>query len=796
MPYANVPKAKWGAMDKCVTSVMADQGLSKDRAVAICHASVVEGVEAVRRDAFYIEAAVNRPLEGKAWDVTIIGPQEPDDLIEHGGHEYIRSRNDRIYSCRGLEESAPMWADTKVFDDHLTDDEFEERSGMRSPYREWLGSIVDPRWEAETHSLCGTFKVVDSRLAEKLKNAWDQGVLHTIGLSMDTFPIDRDTMIEGKRIPVIEGFKEIISVDLVAEPAAGGKFNRLLAAHRTQEQMMDEKDLRALIESVVADALANTTQEQDAEEMPPEEAAEEVLDAVEDVVEQIPAEADPVEAAQVVADVAQAVADEIAEEVEGEEEEEVPGVEALDRIQKLESRLMLSEKLASSKLPAALEAMVTAAFDNRTFEEVALDAFIKRAKEAQVSMDPTGRIVGVGGSRGVISVGMDARDKAEIEFMRLIAGNHKFRQLESIKDDYVRDRLPESYRNWTKAGKPAYGARRISEGVYSLLGGDPLSDQRAFEAVTTSGMSSIVKNTVNILLAADYASRHIWWESLVRTEDVDTIDTATLVRVYGLANLSIVSEGGPYTELEWADEEETAAFVKKGNYVGVTLETLLRDKVNVIRSLPERLASSWYNTLSALVAGVFTVNTATGPQLADTGALFNNSVTTGAGGHANLLTTALNFTNYGIARTAMMKQTDMVLGVGNRVLIQPKFLLVPVDLESMALRIRNTEFIPDSANNDINPYYQQFEVVVVPEWSDTDNWALMADPNEHPAIWQIFLRGRRVPELFTADSEVQGAMFTNDTLRYKVRMLTYRFSSSYECAPVSDFRPLHKNNKA
>jgi len=182
--------------------------------------------------------------------------------------------------------------------------------------------------------------------------------------------------------------------------------------------------------------------------------------------------------------------------------------------------------------------------------------------------------------------------------------------------------------------------------------------------------------------------------------------------------------------------------------------------------------------------------------MSPSGALFNATAATSSGGHANLLTTALSFTAFAAARTAMMKQTDQVLGVGQKLLIKPRFCLVPVDLESAALQIRNSENLPGGANNDINPHYQQFDVVVVPEWADTNNWALVGDPNEYPAIWLIFLRGKRVPELFTSDSDTQGAMFTNDTLRYKVRMLTYRFSATYECAPVSDFRPLHKSNVA
>ena len=42
--------------------------------------------------------------------------------------------------------------------------------------------------------------------------------------------------------------------------------------------------------------------------------------------------------------------------------------------------------------------------------------------------------------------------------------------------------------------------------------------------------------------------------------------------------------------------------------------------------------------------------------------------------------------------------------------------------------------------------------------------------------------------------ETSGAMFTNDELRFKARLMTYRFSSTYDCAPVSDFRPMHKSN--
>lgn len=462
-----------------------------------------------------------------------------------------------------------------------------------------------------------------------------------------------------------------------------------------------------------------------------------------------------------------------------------------------ECAVTLSTRINAARLPAPLAELVRVQFTGRAFRTKELDAMITRVKEAATALDPTGRVTGAGGQRGnggSIQVGMNERDVAEVEFTRLLAGNTRFRNLEHVKDQYVQDRLPESYNAWIRGGRQNYNTYRLSQWVREFLGGDPFADPNLLEASTTSTMSSIVKNALNLLLAADYAVRHQWWTPIVRQEEVDTIDDATLIRVYGLNTLEVVDEGQAYNELVWVDEEETASFVKKGNFVGVTLETLLRDKMNVVRSIPERLATSWYNTISALASGVFTVNTATGPVLGDSGALFNNTAAATPGGHVNLLTTAFSYTAYDAAVTAMLKQTDQTLGAGQRMLAKPKFLLVPPDLRAAALQVRNAELIPGSANNDVNPYYQDFEVVVVPTFTDTNNWAVVADPALFPAIWLIFLRGRAVPELFTADSETQGAMFTNDTMRYKVRMLTWRFSSTYDCLPVSDFRPLHKSN--
>ena len=728
-------------------------------------------------------------FEGREWDVTIIGAESTDAVVKDTatGREYVESRNGRLYDTEALEASVPMmWNGAKVYDNHLTDEEFTERQGMRSVAGEWIGTIVESRWDAAKRQVRGVLKVVEENVARKLKAAWDQGVLGTVGLSIDAYTEGREASIEGNATLLVEGIKKVLSVDLVAEPAAGGGFNRLIAAHISEEEQPMElnEELRAEIQQLVQSSVAETlaaAKDQESEQTEAEDAEE----------------AEEAEEAEATEEAQEAGATETAEEPE-EEEDEDKAEEAVEMVRKLECKLMLRDKLDAAKLAAPNRQVVEDAFNGRIFDGAEVDRMVKQLKEAEASFDRSGNVTGAGGERTTLRSAVSEDDRAEVELLRLLMPSGDFRNLESTEEYFVKERFTPAYQAWIKNGRPNYGTRSISNWLYNYWGGNPLVD-RAREAVTTSSMSSIVKNTLNIMLANDYSKRQRWYEPIVTIEEVDNINTATLVRTYGLSSLSVVNEGDAYTELTWADEEETAAFVKKGNYAGVTMEAMLRDNVQAIRTLPRRLADSWHNTLSKLVSGVFTTNTATGPVLSDTGALFNATAVTTAGGHVNLLTTALSFTQYGVVRTAMMKQTDQDSAdfsaqQGERLLITPRYLVVPVDLETTAIQIRNSEYIPASQNNDINPHYQKFDIVVDPHATDTNNWAAVADPREFPAIYLIFLRGRRVPELFTADNETGGSMFTNDTLRYKIRMLTWRFSSTYECAPVSSWRALHKSN--
>jgi hypothetical protein len=728
------------------------------------------------------EAKIGPGPTGREWEVTIIGAQSPDDLITIEGRRFIMSDNGRLYDTEALKRSVGMWEGVKVYDNHLTNEEFERKQGMRSPATEWLGSIVRPRWDDAKAQLRGVLKIAERRLSEKLKTAHDLDILSTIGLSIDTFPIvGADIFHEGQRLPVIEGFNAIRSVDLVADPAAGGKFERLLASTQGDRNMSEETQgglTKEAVEEMISAALAVALAAQEAEDID-EMDGDEAIAAVEDK--------------------------ELSETTKKRIKEEKRAAEARHEADLARTDLHLTAALSQAKLPERFAAVVEAQFKGRVVERKVIDEAIKNVREAWASTDPSGRVLAGGISD--VSVGMDDKDKLGMAFLRIMMGERELKTLEHHEDESVQERIADTpaFQSWIDAGKPnVVRYPKMSSLLYDYFGGDPLLDPRVVEAATTSTLTTVVKNTVNIMAANAYSQREMWWEPIVTTHEVDTIDDATLARVYGTDELPTVAEGAAYTELPLEDEEETASFVKRGGYIGITgitLETLMRDKISFVQRIPQGLADAWYNTQSDLVANVFTVNTAAGPVLGTTGALFNATALGSAGGHLNLLTTGLSYAEFGVVRTAMMKQTDQTLGTGRRLAQTnvPRWILVPVDLEQLALEIRNSDLVPGESGaattggqfQTKNLWQNAFDVIVVPPWTDADNWAAVS---ALPAIHLIYPRGQRAPQIFTADSETSGAMFTNDELRFKARLMTYRFSSTYDCAPVSDFRPLHKSN--
>lgn len=352
--------------------------------------------------------------------------------------------------------------------------------------------------------------------------------------------------------------------------------------------------------------------------------------------------------------------------------------------------------------------------------------------------------------------------------------------------------------------RPAGGVQPLTgiRELYHLLSGDyemsgVFQPERVQLAnVTSATMSSLVANALNKVVAAEFIQYPRWWEPVTVQRDFASLQAVRWITLGGIGELPTVAEGGPYTELTWDDNYETASFVKKGGYLGITLEAIDKDDTGRLAAAPRALAQAAWLTLSKTLAGLFTANAGAGPDLLDGLALFHAS-------RGNLGSAALSISAYSAARAAMRRFTEPGSGEALGPLTAPRYLLVPPDLELAALQVLASEFdYSYSAANTpaapVNPLAEgegsaarlnlaRSRVIVVDLWDDPNNWAALADPRLWPSIGLGFRYGR-TPEIFSVASPTAGLMFTHDTLPVKARFV-------FAAGPV-DWRGMYKANVA
>ena len=333
------------------------------------------------------------------------------------------------------------------------------------------------------------------------------------------------------------------------------------------------------------------------------------------------------------------------------------------------------------------------------------------------------------------------------------------------------------------AGLPAPEGVRPLTGIrelYMLLSGDyeltgRFQEDRVYLAnVNTSTMAGLVANRLNKVVINMFQSYDQWWLPGVTIQDFTTLQDVRWITLGGVGELPTVAEGAAYTEMTWDDQTETDSFVKKGGYLGITLETIDKDDTARVMAAPRALAQAAWLTLGKAIAEVFTANSGYGPSMSDSNYLFDNS------NHSNQGSTALSFAAWEAVKILMMKFTEVNSAERLGALTRPRLLWVPIDLENTAIEIlaageghindADYHVSADAMATDLMARLRRARdrVVTVPFWTDTNDWVAQADPNMYPGLGLAFRYGR-TPEVFSVADPRAGLMFTNDTMPIKVR---------------------------
>ncbi len=655
-----------------------------------------------------------------------------------------------------LKDSLALWEGAHCFIDH----HWQTRS-----LRDLAGQVIHPYWDDQAQGIRATLKAFGP--GGPLLTAFASEVLSEgnpyplrVGFSADLL-----FKAKGKKI---EKILRIISLDLVYDPARGGAFLRALNSlhppyppvsnpnspnpHYQIPTTQLEKD------NLMQKSDETTTTPEPIEEptaSKPEEGK--IKDKDEPILKQLQLD--------------QAAMRNMLEEHERQEQLNKALEEArVTRVAMCD--YLLDSALASSKLPKPVQERIRKQFKGSIFDAPELNAVIHDNREMLSELSAT---YAVNGPSRIESM-FDERDK-----------------LQAAVDDLLDAPRGEDLKGVTVPRLS--GIRELYlmlTGDYDLHGGyHPDRVQMA----TTADFTGLVKNALNKIVVSSWQqlgrAGYDWWQSIVTQEHFNSIQDITGTLIGTVGDLPVVAEGAEYQELLIGDSPEVAQFRKYGGYIPLTLELIDRDQTRKLKAYARELGSAGIRKVSRLVSEIFTANAGTGPVMADTGALFNATAVTTAGGHANLLTTALSIAAWDAACTAVYNQPMLIknqpglYGTGPKMALNPKFCLVPRTLQNTAWQMLTGSFVREATFVYDNVLKGSAVPITVPEWTDADDWAAACDPNVAPAIF-VGDRFGIMPEVYVAGDELSPAVFMNDEHRLKVR--------HFLAVWVNDFRPLHKSN--
>jgi hypothetical protein len=336
------------------------------------------------------------------------------------------------------------------------------------------------------------------------------------------------------------------------------------------------------------------------------------------------------------------VGDEVIEETEELEEQLSDQEEQIEEVQvetvrqtRLQEQIAKSDKLliaqcgylltsvlAASKLPELTQARLRKQFEGTVFQPAQLSSTIDEARKEISAL--TGALSIHGPAR--ISGMFNTEDQVQLATEDLF-GLPREKGKESVKVAKLQG-IRELYLMLT--------------GDFDFRGGyDPV---RAMLATTTD-FSGLVKNALNKIIVGSFENMgragYDWWKAIVLVEHFNNLNSITGTLVGTIASLPSVAEQAEYTELAVGDSPETASFTKYGGYIPLTLEAIDRDETRKLRQYAIELGNAAMRNISEQIAYIFSQAAGLGPTMADGQVLFNNTAVTSAGGHANLLTTAL-----------------------------------------------------------------------------------------------------------------------------------------------------------
>jgi len=657
--------------------------------------------------------------EGWTWEVVVIEPG--------------RALHNDYYPAEVLAAAVELFADCKVYafpETRLS----HHKNPLDKKWDRQVAWLENPRIgeHGEIRATMHFLRTPAGTLAERTRKAlvagWERNDAHLLGLSIDARGTVIPVQTDAGAGRLIASITEVLSTDIVVNPAAGGKLTQLVAsATATEEEPMDPqiKRLWDLLQARRPEALHGLDEKT--------VTAEQLLAAIPDDIALAPVrEGEETKKEQPGAQPVQAAAD---------------GPNATDI--KL-TAFLVRDLVQASKLPDLAQKRLRKRFAGLVAEESEIQAAIDAERDYLAELAPA-RVAGLGGERqgAGIQVGAETIDRLQAAMDRafgLVPENESLRTIAPLG-------FRALYAEITAGQDPD---------VTGIL--SPTAQQAMLQAAFTNAtLPQVVANSMHRRLTRDYRELDYREREIINVVPAADFKQRQVQRIGYFGDLPNVDpETADYAELAaYGEEFENYAVGQKGAVVTITRKHIINDDVGAFAKVAGRLGRSARRTFAKFVWDFVVSN----PAMQDANAWASVA-------HSNLVTTALSLANLTAIRGLLYNQTELTSA--EKLGLEPYLLAVPINLEDLAIQINQTDRVPGSANNDANRWYHKFgqnneRIVVVPFFADANDYAVFANPADVDIIEVAFLNGQEEPELWVADMPTVGQMFTADKLQYKIR---------------------------
>ncbi len=298
---------------------------------------------------------------------------------------------------------------------------------------------------------------------------------------------------------------------------------------------------------------------------------------------------------------------------------------------------------------------------------------------------------------------------------------------------------------------------------------------------STGSFPNLTLDAMNKTMLAAYTERPMTWQTVFRrAASVDDFKQIHRIRMSEAQNLDAWPTNEEPKEMGFGDEKESYAVEARANLASFTWDIIVNDDMDALSRIPQQMGTAAARTVNAVAWSIITANA----NLADGQPLFSNVA--GNRQNDNLAGAgAISSTTLGDARRLLRLMVGVNQPDGSKsqaiLNIEPRYLVVPAELETVARNVVQSEFDPIANTFQQINQFRNLLVVVEPllDATSTSNWYVFADPRQVDTVEVTFLRGEETPRM---------TQFADP----KTLALTHRIQQTFNAKAI-DHRGMIKN---